>query len=522
MTPNILRPLFGILAMTGLALGARSSGGGHTVVCFDATGAPTSAQFFDLWYAKNEGRLSIRSSDKSAVELGREITLKLYEADKDRFENLLVSYARVTRAVVRISTDLELISPLSYLGNISPRLESGCKILPLAVYADSGALLTEGGLWPFLVGETNTPDRNIHEAAFYVHEALGNLFREQARAKQTRVQTLGEEAGKEISRRAVGITALAFSTLSPPKFLRRLSRFLETGEVFESQKVDKIEIKKTITGEVFDTEEAAYADVRPQVAAYEESIKTSLGPKADFLVVDCHTTLSYGGTKNWYQAKGRCRTVAVPKSPVLTISETVHSAFFTPGGATGEEGRKDYADHFHALEKDLKNRFGEKLFFLGEEGPVLFDKLTRNIKWKYSWAREIKEGFVGIDLEPGSQDFLKQRGLQQFEKRTVGEFWAAPVVAYILVDEPEFTGTNPAIRGTTFQFYAPEKEKTEVEAARLSYLDWEKNCAEWKKAQYEAGVFYATCNLAGMQYTVNAKKSDCHFSSMGRTLVPER
>src|SRR6478609_4513079 len=90
-----------LIVSAAVFAGNEAGNGGHVLVC--KNGEQQNVQFFDLWYATKELQETLIDSAKEAREIGADIVLKLYKANKDLFEDLLVSYADVTNAKVRIS-----------------------------------------------------------------------------------------------------------------------------------------------------------------------------------------------------------------------------------------------------------------------------------------------------------------------------------------------------------------------------------------------------------------------------------
>ncbi len=275
-----LTALTALLCLSTVWAGNDAGNGGHGLVCSDGQHEIASIQFFDLWYARKELQLKLITSEKDAKTIAHDVVLRLYQADRKYFEGLLVSYAGVAAAQVKLEDELDLIPPKTFLGNIVPSVDSGCQIEPLAVYADSGVLLTKGKYW-------NALKDSLHIAAFYVHESLGEMLRKRELEKLREGDTLSEEMRKRIARDTVNITSIAFTDLSDKQFLRKLQRYWTSGEVFEKTKLQKIISEYRIFTEPGKHSDKLWDEAMEKCDTWKKEELRRIEPLSEFALIEC-------------------------------------------------------------------------------------------------------------------------------------------------------------------------------------------------------------------------------------------
>lgn len=519
-----------LLAPFAARAGNDAGNGGHGVICARTGGTElASVKLFDLWYAKRELQLEIIESTEEARALGRRMVMRLFEANREYFGNLLVSYADVSRAQVRLAEDLNLLPPRAYLGNIVPAEESGCQILPLAVYADTGVLLTKGRYWDFM-GSAANPQANVQVAAFYLHEAVGDMLRKRERAKLGQGETLSEETRKRIAKETVHVTALAFTKMSDKALLRRLNKYWATGEVYEKPKLERFEIRHKVWGGVFDSSAPAWNDAKEKCEAWKKATETRLKPVTEFLIITCgnasaETEGPWAGANSKMRGTAIATITLVPNRPVVKFADHIHSELFPeqdsslPTAALGS-----YLERAAAWRTDQERRLQDKVFLLNEGPYVESMTIDRTWMWRQHFAGEWRSGIVGVDY-PRNDAFAGFAG--RFDlKRKVGQYLHSPAEVYLFVDAPALV-KNPdqhlgyRVESTKYQFQAPGNEAMEKAAAAAAMKSFDASCARWLDDRYHDGAVFASCASRGYEYKVDARDSVSYFQGSGEAFHPE-
>lgn len=487
--------VFGILARTAFGIGHDAGNGGHSVVCSDASGKLASVQLFDLWYARKEVQSALLVSSKDEKELAREVVLKLYRADSRYFDGLMASFANVSQAQVVLGQELQLIPPSTFLGNILPATDQGCEIRPLAVYTDTEVLLTDGKLWEFLHRTENPVARNVQAAAFLVHESLGDMLRREALARLSAGTTLDVETRKQIARDTVNIVAIAFTKQSDKRLQHRLEQYFQNGIVFEKPRIVRIDTMAKVWGKCEDWKTKQLA---------------RLNPLSEFALIDC---LEEGA-----QIK------AVPKRAAMRFTDNIHSTLFAYSKILDDElggGEPEAFQSWHARADEwsraIEKRFGTKLYFHHVGPSVQREVIDRVWHWR-AWhgiGGEWHAGYTGIDSEARESGGATSL---YYDHRKVGNLDSSIGEVYLFIDTADVRTETESIAGSQYQFYGPENEATEREAARLALASYDEACTAWKEAKYRAGAVFASCSEGAPSYEVDAPQSLSRFTSTGNAI----
>ena len=509
-------------APTAIA-GHDAGNGGHSVTCYDPAGKLLSVQFFDLWYAKKEPRFKLIDSKQDAKALAKEIVKRLYEIDRENFTELLASYANVVAAQVTLDDDIQLIPPHTFLGNIVPTAESGCRIEPLAVYADTGALLTRGKLWEQLQKPNNPIPGNIQTAAFYVHESIGDMLRQKELSKLPAGSSLDEEMRKKIAKDTVSTTALAFTKLTDKQLRYRLERYRQTGRLFEKPRVGRIETWHKIIGSSTDTLEAAYGDAMKNCEQWKADELKRLEPISEFVLIECtkegssEMGKSFPG-KTRYEARAIAHITTVPKQFVMRFADGIRSDFI-PFYPKYPDLSLPYANLSLAIKWDewdtnTRKRFGNHIY-LHHEGLRDNKFVERPWRWHFISGNDTQSGIVGFDVRPDVW-----WGHTEYDYVSVGNFAYSTGEVYLYVDSPDITTYEVPLSGEWFSFQGPYETPSEREALKKALESYEAVCSSWLDRQYKNGAVFASCTgdtPASVHVENSPKVSRYRFTSTGKT-----
>lgn len=477
-----------LVALAGAALGTGhdAGNGGHAVVCSDTSGKLASVQFFDLWYAQKEMQASLLESAKNEKELAREVVTRLYQLD-GRFSGLLESFAYVSQTQVQLGQELKLIPPSTFLGNVLPATDSGCVIQPLAVFSDGGVLLTDGKIWDFLHQAGNPVARNVHAAAFLVHESIGDMFRRQALGRLTGGTTLDEETRKRIARDTVNSVAIAFSKQSDKRLEHRLEKYFTEGIVFERARVERIATSPPLPG----------GETCEQWKTKEEA---RLGPLSEIAIVECS-----GGSPH---------ITAVPKRPVMTFTEAIHSDLVDASAGA----LSSWQEKASAWRLEMEKRFGSGIY-LHHEGHALSDSLYRMWRCVYWWGTSPPESFGSYghwETDYMSADRCYARGFdEKADRRDLGIIDTSVGEIYLYVDAPDVRSEEHLIQGEQESFDVQD-EPGEREATRKALVSYDTACTAWKEEKYRQGAIFAGCAAEAPKYEVDTVSFNARYSSTGK------
>lgn len=503
---TILVGIFCCLANNTMA--GQESNGGYIV-----DSGQKHVDFFDLWYSKEELSFKIPSRSGNHLELAKDAVQKLIEMDPKYFDGLLVAYSKIINSPKKLRSGLNIVHPSTFLGNIRPDDFSNISFLPLAVYTDSGVLLKVESLWKRL--EQN-PKAHVHEAAFFIHESLGDMFRAKARKDR---HGLSDDKRREIARDTVIIVAHVFSDLSVAELKTWFSDYLETGKAYHKPDPKEIVIEERLVKHL-EVGESHAVVLEHLCRNWKKGIDQRLAGKTIIHVLECKR--SY---KSWRDrfvvATGLIR--AVPSGEVIEINETLHSDLLGLGAPNTlfSDGMRD---DFEKWQNEVETKLGDRLFFRPHnfesvKYQVKRSRLERPYYWhqggSFSWA---KGGLVGIDM-PGpvdSSSFGRYTTSIIYKYRGIGVFFKLPVKLYIFLDKTEAKLIHSKITGTAYTFHAPQNQKTEREAAKLGFISWKEKCEESLEESYENNAIYATCKEP--KYRVDERKSENSFFSYGLVL----